>query len=124
MEGFEVWDVIKVPFPYTDRALRQHRPALVVARQVEDGSPELLWVLMVTSASHRRRSGDVEVHDLAAAGLPVASMVRCAKLATVEAAGAGRLGRLPLDGRRAVRDALAGLLDEALNGRGALLDDE
>jgi hypothetical protein len=27
----EVWDIIKVPFPYPDRPVRQRRPALVVA---------------------------------------------------------------------------------------------
>ena len=31
MTDFEVWDVVKLPFPYTDRPIRQRRPALVVA---------------------------------------------------------------------------------------------
>jgi len=31
MPPFDAWDIIKVPFPYTDRPVRQRRPALVVA---------------------------------------------------------------------------------------------
>ncbi len=27
MPSFEVWDILKVPFPYTDRPVRQRRPA-------------------------------------------------------------------------------------------------
>ncbi|NHO43383.1 type II toxin-antitoxin system PemK/MazF family toxin, partial [Acetobacter fabarum] len=54
MPGFEVWDLIKVPFPYTNRPVRQHRPALVVRVVQSAGAPDLLWVLMVTSSAHRR----------------------------------------------------------------------
>ena len=31
MATFKPWEVVKVPFPYTDRPVRQHRPALVIA---------------------------------------------------------------------------------------------
>lgn len=32
MPTFEQGEVVRVPFPYTDRETRQHRPALVVSR--------------------------------------------------------------------------------------------
>src|SRR5439155_19540166 len=31
MANFEPWDIVRVPFPYTDRPVRQRRPALVIA---------------------------------------------------------------------------------------------
>jgi hypothetical protein len=31
MPIFEPWDIVRVPFPYTDRPVRQRRPALIVA---------------------------------------------------------------------------------------------
>lgn len=31
MAAFKPWDLIKVPFPYTDRPVRQRRPALVIS---------------------------------------------------------------------------------------------
>ncbi|WP_051544205.1 type II toxin-antitoxin system PemK/MazF family toxin [Acetobacter okinawensis] len=91
MPGFEVWDLIKVPFPYTNRPVRQHRPALVVRVVQSAGAPDLLWVLMVTSVAHRRWALDIDIADFRAAGLPSPSMVRTAKIATIEAVDARRL---------------------------------
>ena len=76
MPGCEVWDLVRVPFPYTNRPVQQRRPALVVAVPDAPGAPKLLWVLMVTSAAHRGWPGDVAISDLPAAGLPAASVVR------------------------------------------------
>jgi mRNA interferase MazF len=118
MASCEVWDVIKVPFPYTNRPVQQHRPALVVARRLEAGSPALLWVLMITSASHRRWSGDIEISDTALAGLPTASIVRSAKIATIEALEAERIGCLPVADRPAVGGQIAGLLAAVLETGG------
>lgn len=90
-----VWDLVKVPFPYTDRGTRQHRPALVIAVGHTDGQPTLLWVLMVTSAAHRPWGDDVAISDLEVAGLPAPSVVRCSKVATIERRDAAPLGVLP-----------------------------
>ena len=87
-------DVVRVPFPYTDRTKRQHRPALVVSTGGIEDRHGLLWVAMITSAENRGWPGDVPVRDLKRGGLPVASIVRTAKLATIEANGADRLGAL------------------------------
>ena len=63
----------------------------------------MLWVLMVTSATHRRWDGDVEIDALADAGLPSASIVRSAKIATIDAADAVAIGRLSLADQAKVR---------------------
>ena len=55
----------------------------------------LLWVLMITSAANRGWSGDVTVANLDAAGLPVPSVIRTAKIATIEASDATKLGKIP-----------------------------
>jgi mRNA interferase MazF len=94
MATFEQGDVIKVPFPYTDRAARQHRPALVVSTGDIETTHGLLWVLMITSAENGGWPGDVAVSNLALAGLPVPSVVRTAKIATIEASDATKLGRI------------------------------
>ena len=94
MASFERGDVVKVPFPYTDRATRQSRPALVVSARELEERHGLLWVLMITSAENRGWPADVAIVDLARTGLPVASVIRTAKIATIEARDAGRLGRV------------------------------
>lgn len=113
MRAFERGDVVKVPFPYTDRPVRQHRPALVVAADGVQAHHGLLWVVMITSAANRGWPGDVAVTDLEAAGLPAPSVIRTAKIATIEARDAERLGTLTDDVRVAVRRHLA---DEIFEG--------
>src|SRR5262245_12282756 len=94
MPGFEAWDIVKVPFPYTDRPVRQRRPALVIAAGELAAAHNLLWLAMITSAANRGWPGDVMVSDLTAAGLPIASIVRPAKTATIDAGDAEPLGVL------------------------------
>jgi mRNA interferase MazF len=94
MATFDSWDVVKVPFSYTGRPVRQYRPALVVAAGSIQASHELLWVLMITSAENRRWADDVLVANLNMAGLPAPSVIRCAKIATIEARDAERIGAL------------------------------
>ena len=106
--------MVRVPFPSANRPVQQRRPALVVAVPDAPGAPDLLWVLMVTSAANRGWPGDVLVSDLAAAGLPAASVVRSAKVATIKAGDAERIGSLPPKDRlqvlTAVRSSLARFL--------------
>ena len=50
---------------------------------------------MITSADNRPWPGDVDfAKDLAAAGLPAPSIIRAAKIATIEAAVAEPIGRV------------------------------
>jgi mRNA interferase MazF len=94
---------VRVPFPHTDAESRQRRPALVIATAGPEEEPFLLWVLMITSAAHRRWGGDVEIPDPAAIGLLIPSVIRTAKIATVEIARADPLGEIATETLDAVR---------------------
>ncbi len=91
---FRRGDVVKVPFPYTDRATRQRRPALVVSGSDLETEHNLVWVVMITSAENRRWPGDLPIADFHAAGLSVPSVVRTAKIATLDARDAERIGKI------------------------------
>ena len=110
MADCRVWDLVKVPFPYTNRPVQQHRPALVVAVLNAPGAPRLLWVLMVTSAANRGWPGDVVVSKLDEAGLPAASVMRVAKIAAIDASDAEQMGSLPMADRLQVTATLRGQL--------------
>lgn len=101
-----------MPFPYTDRPVRQHRPALVVSDGALGEGSSLLWVVMITSAENRRWVGDVPILDLEAAGLRVASVIRPIKIATMEMVHAEKLGAVGSEVSAAVvasiRDRLKG----------------
>ena len=106
MAVFKQGDVVKVPFPYTDRSTRQSRPALVVSIGPLEDSHRLVWVAMITSAGNRGWSGDVPVTDLSLAGLPAPSLIRTAKVATIDAADATKLGRISAASLRKVLEAI------------------
>jgi len=114
MPIFEPWDIVRVPFPYTDRPIRQRRPALVIAADKIEAEHGLLWLMMITSAENRGWPSDIAISDLVLAGLPAASIVRAAKIATVEARDAQRLGMLPPADRDAVSLQLKRLLAPVL----------
>jgi mRNA interferase MazF len=101
MAIFEVWDVVKLPFSHSDRPVRQRRPALVVAAEI-DATHGLIRLVMITSAENRGWPDDVRISDLRAAGLPAPLIVRTAKIATVDARDAQRLGTLLVADREAV----------------------
>jgi DNA repair protein RadC len=109
MPPFERWDVVAVPFPYVERPVRQRRPGLVVLAGIGAGSgapDDLLWVLMITAAANRGWPDDVEIEDHAAAGLPIPSIVRTAKIATIASADARPLGTLPARTAAQIADIL------------------
>jgi len=110
MDSFRQGDVVRVPFPYTDKSTRQHRPALVVSEsQVGEGNA-LLWVVMITSAENRRWPHDLDITNLACAGLPAASVIRPSKIATIEARHADVLGRIETAMMTKVADSIASIL--------------
>jgi mRNA interferase MazF len=103
MPGFEPWDIVKLPFPSTDppRAAAEYRPALVIAAGRLEAAHGIIWVAMITSAEHEAWPSDVPITDLRSAGLPAPSLVRCAKIASVAARDATKIGVLLRPAERA-----------------------
>lgn len=110
---FAAFDIVVVPFPYADRLAEKRRPALVIS------GPKLapfglIWVAMITSADNEPWPGDVEITDLARAGLPAASLVRPAKIACIDPARIDRrAGRLDKANAKIVGQRLRGFLGAA-----------
>jgi len=81
---FKAFDVVVVPFPFTDRATTKRRPALVLSDAANFNKQAGHSVLtMITSAKNSDWPLDVEIKDLDAAGLSSASIVRM-KLFTLD----------------------------------------
>jgi len=76
--------VVRVPFPFTDRAAAKNRPALVLSDAGFNAASGHVLLAMMTSADNPPWPLDCAVHDLAAAGLPAPSVVRM-KLFTLDA---------------------------------------
>lgn len=69
---------------------------------------------MITSAENRPWAGDARISDLETAGLPVPSVVRTDKVATVEISKTERIGRLAPVDKVAVKSRLQWVLQSLL----------
>lgn len=98
---FNVFDVVVVPFPFTDRTTTKRRPALIIsdARAFNQKVGQAVMA-MITSAKNSDWPLDIEIDNLDSAGLPSASIVRM-KLFTLDEQliirKAGTLGRTDQD---------------------------
>jgi mRNA interferase MazF len=111
MATFSRYDVVRVPFPFTDRNATKHRPALVLSEGGAFNGPSGHGVMaMITSAGHSPWPLDVAITDLAAAGLPAPSIVRFKLFTLDHRLIRGTLGRLAAKDRTQVAKAVSRLL--------------
>ena len=95
MASFERYDVVRVPFPFTDRQAEKNRPALVISEgAVFNRAAGHSVMAMITSVVHAPWPLDVPISDLKAAGLPAPSLVRFKLFTLDHRLARGKLGRL------------------------------
>jgi len=78
----EAWDVVVVPFPFSERPGSRRRPAVVLSKPSLNKAGHTIMAMITTSA-RSPWPGDTEIGDLAAAGLRVDCRVRL-KLFTLD----------------------------------------
>lgn len=104
MAIFTRGDVVKArlsPSRSAADASDSSEPALVVSPTDLEDTHGLLWVVPIVGADAEPWPDDVAIVDLPVAGLPSRSAVRSARIMTIAAADANRVGRVsgPLLGR-------------------------
>ena len=80
---FAPFDVVVLPFPFTDRTASKRRPALVLSSSAFNQKAEHSILAMITSAGQSSWPSDHFIKDLDAAGLPSECVVRL-KLFTLD----------------------------------------
>jgi len=73
---YNTWDIVLVPFPFTDRNSTKKRPALIINKPEYQSKTEHLILLMITSAKHSSWYSDITITDLEKAGLKSSSVIR------------------------------------------------
>lgn len=71
----EPWQVVIVPFPFTDRSQAKRRPALVLSQARFNRAGHAI-LAMITSTAHNPWPGDTALTDLVSAGLHRPCIVR------------------------------------------------
>jgi mRNA interferase MazF len=81
---YKRYDIVKVPFPFTDRQATKNRPALVLSDDKAFNARIGHSVMaMITSAKHSDWPLDTAIGNLTTTGLPVPSIIRL-KLFTLD----------------------------------------
>ncbi|MDP2787922.1 MAG: type II toxin-antitoxin system PemK/MazF family toxin [Pseudomonadota bacterium] len=108
------WQVVRVPFPFTDRQAVKNRPALVLSDAATFNAPAGHAVLvMITAEANAPWPLDCPLLDLAMAGLPAPSKVRFKLFTLDQRLVRGVLGQLAAEDQARVRMCLTSLLGEA-----------
>jgi len=111
MATYKPFEVVVVPFPFTDSGTSRRRPALVLSNHEHFNKESGCCVLaMITSGKNRPWPLDVPIRNMEKAGLKAASKVRM-KLFTLDVRFIVRkAGTLAPEDRKAVAAALVRLL--------------
>ncbi len=105
----EQWDVVAVPFPFSDHGGAKRRPALVLSNREFNSSGNMVLAMM-TTRHHRAWPGDTTVQNREEAGLPLPCIMRL-KLFTLDARLIIRkLGSLSNRDRAAIQATLRAFL--------------
>ena len=107
---FKQFDVVIVPFPFTDTANQKRRPALVISDQLIFNAPMSRSVMvMITTANHSPWVLDLNILDLPSAGLTHPSIIRMKLFTLDDVLVVKRIGALSKADREAMQSAIAQL---------------
>jgi len=79
---YEKWDIVLIPFPFTDLTSAKRRPGLVISPSNYNQGSDILIVFITSNLNTTPREGDYLIKNWAASGLPKPSQIRI-KLATI-----------------------------------------
>ena len=106
MDHSDTFDVVIVPFPFTDRLVVKRRPAVVVSSTEFNKAHERKILAMVTSATARWES-DLALQDWRQAGLHVSCWVRFKLFTLDEDLILRKAGTLSMRDGEAIKAALS-----------------
>ena len=78
----DLWSVVVVPFPFSERPGTKRRPALVLSKRLFNGSGHTI-LAMITTKDHARWPGDTDITNIRASGLRLICVIRL-KLFTLD----------------------------------------
>jgi mRNA interferase MazF len=99
------WDVIVVPFPFSDTAAEKRRPALVISNAAFNAAGHTV-LAMITTRGHHPWPGDCNLEDYDDAGLPLPCLVRLKIFTLDNRVILRRLGSLGKADRKRVETSL------------------
>lgn len=103
------WDMVVVPFLFSEKPGGKRRPALVLSARAFNGAGHTV-LAMVTSKGHNPWPGDTDIADIAAASLKVPCLVRMKLFTLDNRLILKRIGTLAATDSKAISGALRVML--------------
>lgn len=95
MTTYKKWDIVLVPFPFTDLSATKKRPALVVSPDAYNIGLDIIIAFITSNLKVDSKIGDYQIQNWEQANLPKPSLIRM-KLATIDKTIiVKQLGQLP-----------------------------
>lgn len=114
---YKQFDVVVVPFPFTDSSATKKRPALVISdASAFNKSNNKSVMAMITTASYSPWALDATITDLASAGLKAKSIVRMKLFTLDDVLVVKKIGKLATGDRDRVKESLQQLLNFEIRG--------
>ncbi|KAA3606170.1 MAG: type II toxin-antitoxin system PemK/MazF family toxin [Calditrichaeota bacterium] len=83
MTPYKKWDIILVPFPFTDLSTTKKRPALIISPNSYNDGLDFVIAFITSKIDAKKRLGDYRIKNWQKANLPKPSMLRM-KFATID----------------------------------------
>lgn len=110
---YNAFDVVTVPFPFTDSSKNKRRPALVISSKSYFNDKAKHSILaMITSAKNDAWPLDVFISDLQKAGLAASSVIRIKLFTLDHRLIVSKIGTLSEKDRKEVRASLTQALGD------------
>ena len=106
----QAFDIVVVPFSFTDRAATKRRPALVLSSATFNQQAQHVVMAMITSAGQFAWPGDSAIQDLTAAGLTAACLIRLKLFTLDERLVIRKAGALAVVDQRKLQENWNGLM--------------
>jgi mRNA interferase MazF len=109
---YRQYDVVVVPFPFTDSSASKKRPTLIISDATAfNKSTKKSVMAMITTPSHSPWTLDVPITDLKSAGLKAKSIVRMKLFTLDDALVIKKIGKLATGDRDRVQKSLQQLFN-------------
>ncbi|VEN74130.1 PemK-like protein [Candidatus Desulfarcum epimagneticum] len=80
---YKKWDIVLVPFPFTDLSASKKRPALIISPDEYNSGPDVVIAFITSKMNVKPRLGDFRIREWKKAKLPKPSLIRM-KFATID----------------------------------------
>ena len=108
---FKAFDVVVIPFPFTDRDASKRRPALVISNALFNQQHDQLVLAMITTTSNNVWPSDVSLTHWQEVGLKVACHFRLKLFTLDQNLVLKTLGRLSSQDAKSVQAVLVKYVD-------------